>query len=67
MPDIAMCKGDDCPRKAECYRHRAVPTPRRQSYFAKPPLHADGSCTDFLSLRKGDRLADGTLVGMEEA
>ncbi len=59
MPDIAMCKGGDCPRKAECYRFRAVPTPQRQSYFMTPPVRADGSCTHFMKLMKDDRLADG--------
>lgn len=26
MPDITMCQIKMCPRKAECYRYRAVPT-----------------------------------------
>ncbi len=58
MPDTAMCRGDGCPRKTECYRHRAVPTPRRQEYFAPPPVREDGSCDYFLVLRRGDRLTD---------
>ena len=58
MPDIAMCKGDGCPRKADCYRYRAVPEPRRQAYFSPPPVRADGTCNDFLELRRGDRLTD---------
>jgi hypothetical protein len=45
-------------RKRECFRHRAVPDPQRQSYFATPPLAADGSCEEFLELRLGDRLTD---------
>jgi len=57
MPDIAMCKGGDCPQKTTCYRHRAVPT-QRQSYFTTPPARADGSCEHFLTLRKGDVLTD---------
>jgi hypothetical protein len=57
MPDIAMCRGDDCPRKRECYRHRAVPTMRRQSIMP-PPVRADGSCDSFLELRKGDVLTE---------
>ena len=58
MPDIAMCRGDGCPRKAECYRYRAVPTPQRQSYFSHPPVQSDGACDKFLKLRRGDRLID---------
>ena len=56
MPDIAMCKGDSCPQKTACYRYRAVPEPRRQSYFSPPPVRADGTCEHFLTLRKGDVL-----------
>jgi len=61
MPDIAMCKGAGCPRKAECYRYRAVPTERRQAYFSPPPVRADGTCADFL--RRGDRLTDAGSEG----
>ena len=25
MPDIAMCSGDGCPKKLDCYRHRTCP------------------------------------------
>jgi hypothetical protein len=32
MPDIAMCKGEDCPKKQTCYRYRAIPNPLRQAY-----------------------------------
>ena len=58
MPDISMCLGDGCPKKLECYRHRAVPTPRSQSYYATPPVQPDGTCGQFLELRKGDVLTD---------
>ncbi len=57
MPDIAMCPGDGCPRKLDCYRHRAVPTPRRQTYFVKPPARADGSCDYFFAIMRGDLIA----------
>jgi hypothetical protein len=53
-----MCEGGSCPRRAQCYRHRAIPTPRRQAYFASPPLETDGSCEHFAELRIGDRLAE---------
>jgi len=63
MPDIAMCRGEGCPRKAECYRHRAVPTPRRQPYYATPPMRPDGSCDYFTELRRGDVLTDLIVEG----
>ena len=58
MPDISMCKGGSCPKKQDCYRYRAIPTPQRQAYYATPPIAADGSCTHFLKLRVGDRLTE---------
>lgn len=32
MPDITMCTGGECPKRDECYRHRARPA-NRQSYI----------------------------------
>lgn len=58
MPDISMCKGGDCPKKQDCYRYRAVPTPQRQAYYTAPPNTVDGSCAHFLRLRTGDRLME---------
>lgn len=58
MPDITMCYGkelDDsreCPRRRECYRATAEPTPRRQSYFARLPMTDDGSCGYFKEVRR---------------
>ena len=37
MPDITMCKDDECPSRKDCYRFMAEPNPRRQSYFAESP------------------------------
>ena len=47
MPDIAMCSGDGCPQKEQCYRFTAQPC-ERQSYFAKPPINDKGECKYFL-------------------
>jgi hypothetical protein len=44
MPDVAMCKGQDCPRALNCYRFTAKPSEFRQSYFVKAPIKADGTC-----------------------
>jgi hypothetical protein len=57
VPDIAMCHGEGCAQKDACYRHRARPTPLRQSYFATPPLRADGTCPHFAEIYLGDALA----------
>lgn len=41
MPDIAMCTGDDCPVKENCWRYLAPPD-RYQSQFAAPPCTEEG-------------------------
>jgi hypothetical protein len=58
MPDIAMCHGGSCSRKAECYRYRAIPTPQHQAYYEPPPVDANGGCAHFLVLRRGDQLTE---------
>lgn len=54
MPDISMCPGDDCPRKEDCYRYTATPSPYRQSYFAKPVYDKKdkAKCTYFWGTMK---------------
>jgi hypothetical protein len=42
MPDIAKCKGTNCPYKETCYRYTAEPSDY-QSYFSVPPIK-DGKC-----------------------
>jgi len=37
MPDIAMCKGENCPLAFNCYRHTAKANPYAQSYFGEAP------------------------------
>ena len=37
MPDITMCKGENCPMKENCYRYTAEPNEYHQSYFMEPP------------------------------
>ena len=43
MPDITMCCDRNCPKRDSCYRYRAEPTPRRQSYFSDTPREGE-SC-----------------------
>lgn len=50
MPDIAMCNGDGCPVKEQCWRHVAPPD-RWQSYFAAPPHKEDG-CEYFWNIEE---------------
>lgn len=46
MPDISMCKFEECGKKQTCYRYIAKPSEYRQSYFMGMPPHTDGTC-DF--------------------
>lgn len=50
MPDIAMCKGGECPVKENCWRHMA-PANRWQSYFGTPPFNEDG-CEYFWDMNE---------------
>ena len=36
MPDISMCRDEDCPVRHTCYRYVATPTPQWQCYFQPP-------------------------------
>ena len=53
MPDICMCNGKGCPKKEECYRYRAVPTPHFQSRFVTAPWK-DGGCNYWEPVGIGD-------------
>lgn len=37
--------GEGCKLAGNCYRKTATPNEWRQSYFAKPPMNDDGTCT----------------------
>jgi hypothetical protein len=50
MPDIAMCTGNECPVKEDCWRYMA-PTDRFQSYFATPPYTEEG-CEYFWDMNE---------------
>ena len=56
MPDITMCAGGDCPLKENCWRFRAPPEPRWQSWFSAVPFdHETGTCLSFAELTLGER------------
>ena len=48
MPDISMCKNEECPNKNTCFRYRAKPNPYRQSYFLD---HSHEDCKEFISIK----------------
>ena len=50
MPDITMCKNDQCPLKEKCYRFTAEPS-NIQEYFAEHPskvIHGKFQCDMFM-------------------
>ena len=47
MPDIAMCKGKDCPFKEKCYRYTATPDEFLQSYFTESPYEPKENICSF--------------------
>ena len=49
MPDVTMCKNDQCPLKDKCYRFTAEPS-MRQYYFTENPskyVHGKFECKMF--------------------
>ena len=48
MADIAMCNGDNCSLKENCYRFKATINPYYQSYFTEIPFdHKSKTCDQF--------------------
>ena len=45
--DITMCKGGDNAKCNSCHRKTAKPNEYRQSYFIKPPMLSDGTCSEY--------------------
>jgi hypothetical protein len=50
MPDIAMCTGDECPVKENCWRYMS-PSDRYQSQFASPP-YTEAGCEYFWDMNE---------------
>jgi len=48
MSDISMCENETCPKRAQCYRFTAKPTPYRQAYGDFTPDER-GECEYFWS------------------
>lgn len=54
MPDIAMCKGTDCPFKDKCYRANAKPDPYWQSWFMEVPYDKNTNSCEHYWERKNE-------------
>ena len=53
MPDISMCMNSDCPRRYTCYRYRAIPNKKWQSYSNFRPIN--GACVNHMQIIVGDQ------------
>jgi len=54
MPDISMCKNEECIIKDKCYRYTAIPNPYFQTYAGFQPTKGDiGSsyCNHFMEIK----------------
>ncbi len=56
MPDISMCTNGGCPLRHTCYRFRAVPKPRQQSYGAFLAHSEANPCSGFAEIWPNDRV-----------
>ena len=43
MPDISMCRGENCTKSANCYRFTAKPSEYWQAYFVTSPVFQKNS------------------------
>ena len=50
MPDISLCKNEECPRKKSCFRFMAKPKAVWQSYQGFN--HRNGECEYFIDASK---------------
>ena len=53
MPDITMCRNEECNRRNECYRFVAKPS-LRQSYCLFP--EQGDECKYFVKIEAGDEI-----------
>jgi hypothetical protein len=56
MPDIAMCRGENCDRRKKCYRYMAVPFRFWQSYFS--PKKRGKDCDNFYPIEEGAKIRE---------
>lgn len=56
MPDITMCKSENCPAKQTCYRFLATPSEYRQSYLYPTPNIDNGKCDEYWEARPNDSI-----------
>lgn len=72
MPDISMCKAEDCPKSPSCYRFNATPTTQGQLYFYGLKYDEDG-CEYYWPYKESDdgqktyRNSAGVLIVIDES
>lgn len=53
MPDISMCRNEDCPSKKKCFRYMATPNPYGQYYSSFEVKKGRKKCDDFMKIENG--------------
>jgi hypothetical protein len=57
MPDLTLCNNQGCPLKDDCYRYRALPNPKHQSYTRFEWMDKEmPSCDQFMCIRPNDKV-----------
>lgn len=51
MPDISLCKNNQCPSKTKCFRYMAEPKQYKQSY-AYFTLDMNDKCSSYIDASK---------------
>jgi len=54
MPNITMCQNNECPIKESCYRYKAIPDPRYQSYAIFKYDSDTDECYHFIEENQND-------------
>ena len=51
MPDITMCKNDNCPISNKCYRHEAIPNEYNNQSWNNFQFSEDDGCEYFKAIK----------------
>lgn len=60
MPDISMCLNNECSKRRDCYRYRAVPGEIRQVYAKFKPYNSAGDCEYFWRIKPDQKVVPFT-------
>lgn len=50
MPDITMCVGNNCPKKENCYRFKAIPDLVQSMFAPEASYTGEDDCEEFWNI-----------------